>query len=163
MPGAEPVAALPLTPLAAPPGTLLLLPSPGRGRGVTADLDDLAAAGVAVLVSLTEASELYLDAIRIAVGDQPFAWLHLPIEDLSVPLPTWEVAWQAAAPTLHDALDRGRAVAVHCQGGCGRSGLVAARLLVERGLPPRLAVRTVRRVRPGAIETGAQLRYVLER
>ena len=37
---------------------------------------------------------------------------------------------------------------------------MAARLLVELGMPPVEAIRAVRRVRPGAIETPAQLALV---
>jgi len=50
---------------------------------------------------------------------------------------------------------------VHCKGGLGRAGMVAALLLIETGDPPGAAIRKVRAVRPGAIETPAQERYVL--
>lgn len=56
--------------------------------------------------------------------------------------------------------DGGR-VLVHCRGGLGRAGTVAARLLVELGDPAAVAVECVRQARPGAIETAAQLEYVL--
>ena len=46
-------------------------------------------------------------------------------------------------------------------GGLGRSGMIAARLLVELGEEPRAAIQRVRQVRPGAIETAAQEDYVL--
>jgi protein-tyrosine phosphatase len=55
----------------------------------------------------------------------------------------------------------GSRVLVHCRGGLGRAGTVSARLLVELGVPPVEAIRQVRRVRVGAIETAAQERYVL--
>ena len=51
---------------------------------------------------------------------------------------------------------------VHCKGGLGRAGLVSARLLVEAGHSPCEAIALVRSVRPGAIETAAQARYVEE-
>jgi ADP-ribosyl-[dinitrogen reductase] hydrolase len=46
-------------------------------------------------------------------------------------------------------------------GGLGRSGMIAARLLVELGEEPRAAIQRVRAVRRGAIETAAQEAYVL--
>ncbi|MCJ7453727.1 MAG: ADP-ribosylglycohydrolase family protein, partial [Steroidobacteraceae bacterium] len=49
---------------------------------------------------------------------------------------------------------------VHCRGGLGRAGSVAARLLVEFGADPGEAIRQVRAVRPRAIETRAQERWV---
>lgn len=50
---------------------------------------------------------------------------------------------------------------LHCMGGAGRSGTVAARLLMYFGLPASDAVQRVRAARPGAIETRAQLGQVL--
>jgi protein-tyrosine phosphatase len=50
----------------------------------------------------------------------------------------------------------GSDVVVHCKGGLGRAGMMAARLLVELGMPPEQAIKEVRRARKGAIETSAQ-------
>ena len=51
---------------------------------------------------------------------------------------------------------------IHCRGGLGRAGTIAARLLVELGMRPDEAVRRVRDARgPGAIETPAQEAHVL--
>jgi ADP-ribosylglycohydrolase len=49
---------------------------------------------------------------------------------------------------------------VHCRGGLGRAGLVSSRLLVELGWEPDAAIQTVRRARPGAVETSVQERYI---
>jgi len=38
----------------------------------------------------------------------------------------------------------------------GRSGMVAMRVLAEQGTPPEMALETVRKARPGAVETDAQ-------
>mgnify|MGYP003878507113 CR=1 FL=1 len=57
----------------------------------------------------------------------------------------------------------GRAVAVHCFAGVGRSGAVAAAYLVyERGMDPDSAIGEVRRARPGAVETPEQEEAVRE-
>lgn len=50
---------------------------------------------------------------------------------------------------------------VHCRGGLGRAGTIAARLLVELGMQPTEAIAGVRAVRPGAIETSDQEKFVL--
>jgi len=39
--------------------------------------------------------------------------------------------------------------------------MIGARVLIELGLEPTAAIRQVRAVRPGAIETRAQEKYVL--
>ena len=56
----------------------------------------------------------------------------------------------------------GESVVVHCRGGLGRTGLVAARLLVELGESPVSALVRVRAARPGAVETVEQEKYVLQ-
>lgn len=61
---------------------------------------------------------------------------------------------------IHQRIDAGERLLIHCRGGLERSGLVAARILVERGCAPRDAVHRVRAVRPGAIETRDQEEYV---
>lgn len=58
-------------------------------------------------------------------------------------------------------LARGDKVLIHCRGGLGRTGVVAARLLIEAGTEPDLAAKLVRAARPGAIETWEQYQYVL--
>ena len=45
---------------------------------------------------------------------------------------------------------------VHCRGGLGRSGLVAASVLVALGHPSGEAIRIVRVAREGALETPDQ-------
>ena len=50
---------------------------------------------------------------------------------------------------------------MHCRGGLGRTGIVAASLLIGFGIGPRDAIVAVRKARPGAIETLQQERYVL--
>lgn len=61
---------------------------------------------------------------------------------------------------LRSRLRNGFNVVVHCKGGLGRAGTIAARLLVELGADPEGAIRRVREARPGAIETLEQERHV---
>ena len=89
-------------------------------------------------------------------------WHHLPIVDVKPPGAEFEAAWRTSGPRLLELLRSGLRVLVHCRGGLGRAGTVSARLLVELGVAPVEAIRQVRRARPGAIETPAQERYVLE-
>lgn len=88
-------------------------------------------------------------------------WIHLPVRDVDVPDERFEHGWLTVGQEVHQRLDAGERILIHCRGGLGRTGLVAARILVERGCAPRDAVHRVRAVRPGAIETRAQEQYVL--
>ena len=42
-------------------------------------------------------------------------------------------AWPGNSTFMHRTLDKGGAVLLRCRGGQGRSGMIALRLLVERG------------------------------
>ena len=133
-------------------------------RDVGLDLDVIQAWGATAVLTLVEAHEL----ISLGVPDlgerileRGLQWHHLPIADLSAPGPGFETAWPAVAVQLRRWVTDGGCVLVHCRGGLGRAGTVAACLLVELGVAPQDAVRRVRAARPNAIETAAQERYVL--
>jgi len=140
-------------------GFLLVLPRPtGPAAGHTAQL---ARAGVAALVSLVpkpEAVELGLDleALATACSERGIRWAHAPLVDFGVPDATFERAWERLGRELRALLGEARGVALHCRAGLGRSGTIAARLLIELGIDPAEAVARVRAARPGAIETAAQ-------
>lgn len=133
-------------------------------RDLEIDLDAIKAWGASALVSLVEEHELHLlgvselPARAVSMG---LHWIHLPIKDGDVPDETFLELWMEAAPMLHQLLDQGAKILLHCKGGLGRTGTVAALLLVERGMEPEYAVRLVRAARPGTVETFSQERYIL--
>lgn len=121
--------------------------------------------GAAIVVTLIEDHEftmLGIENLQDEIRAHGMEWLHLPIRDVAVPDWRFETAWPDARQKLHQLLDAGKRVLIHCRGGLGRTGLVAGLILVERGVIPRDAVLRVRAARPHAIETAAQERYVLE-
>jgi hypothetical protein len=80
-------------------------------------------------------------------------WHHLPIPDMGEPGWHFERRWIYSGARLRRLLRRGGRVVVHCRAGLGRAGTIAARLLVELGMPPAEAISQVRKARPGAIQT----------
>ena len=133
-------------------------------RDLESDLEAIYTWGAGTILTLVTQAELKALEVE-TLGDRARAfgmrWLHLPILDVSVPTPAWEERWAIDGPSVHAELDRGGKVLVHCKGGLGRAGLVAARILIERGLEASTAIERVREVRPGAIETAAQEAYLL--
>jgi protein-tyrosine phosphatase len=149
---------------------------PGRSGDLVRDVDAIAAWRPVVVVSMTTAEEMQLlGAGRLAdlLAGCGIEWRHFPVADYGVPSGE-HAAWRTLASALHGALDHGAldhgaldhgaldrhdGVLLHCAGGKGRSGMVAMRLLVERGMEPAAALATVRAARPGAVETDAQERW----
>ena len=91
------------------------------------------------------------------------AWHHLPIRDVSIPDPVFEGAWETQGAALRQKLRDGERIVIHCRGGLGRTGMIAARLLIELGETPDRALQRVRAVRPGAVETLEQEDYALRK
>jgi protein-tyrosine phosphatase len=97
--------------------------------------------GVTVLVSLLERSEileLHLTAEAALCAANSLEYLNFPIADNNVP---------SLHPTTLDflrglktSLEQNQHVVVHCRMGLGRSGLVAACLLIMVGLSPEQAL-----------------------
>ena len=61
---------------------------------------------------------------------------------------------------LDALLASNKALAIHCKGGSGRTGLFAARLLIEAGMPRREAIAWVQDLRPRAIQKPAHINYI---
>jgi len=130
-------------------GVLGLCPMPQAGD-VAAMLDWRAD----LVLSLVEAPEFLalspdLGAALAAVG---ISQRLFPIADFGVPAGDW----QLLSAELHAALAQGARIVVHCRGGCGRTGMIALRLMVELGEVPEAALARLRGVRPCAVETEAQ-------
>ena len=132
-------------------------------RDLNADLDAISEWGAKLVLTLVEAHELIalgVPELGDAVKQRGMAWLHLPIADYSIPGDDFEQAWLNHGAQIRALLRNGDDVLVHCKGGLGRAGMIAARLLAELGMAPDDAIRTVRRERRGAIETPSQLALV---
>ena len=132
-------------------------------RDLDLDLDAISQWGARMVLTLVEPAELVslkVPGLGEAVQARGMQWLHLPIADYGVPSEAFEQQWATAGRQVRRLLRDGGDVLVHCKGGMGRAGMMAARLLVELGLPADEAIRAVRRVRQGAIETPSQLALV---
>jgi Swiss Army Knife protein, DSP-PTPase phosphatase domain len=133
-------------------------------RDLAVDLDRIRDWGAAAVVTLLEPRELTLlrvECLGKEVVRRSMFWFHLPVVDASIPDERFEHRWIVAGEELRSLLGRGLDVLVHCRGGLGRAGTIAARLLIELGMEPTNAIATVRRVRPGAIETSDQEKFLL--
>lgn len=129
-------------------------------RDLATDLNAVRDWGAAAVVSLIETHEMEMLGISnlgSAVAELGMKWFHLPIPDVTAPGADFEQGWRSAGPHVRGLLAIGQSVFIHCKGGLGRAGTVAARLLIELGeAGPKDAIARVREVRRGAIETVSQ-------
>ncbi len=143
------------------PGSLGMMACPGRGGDLEADLDRLAALGVVRVVSLLDDEELRaVGAAQLpeALAARGLGWWRLGIPDFGVPEPAPAAALLAE---LRRALGRGERLVLHCRAGLGRTGMIAASLLVTLGRAPEEAVALVRAARdPRCVETEAQRDFI---
>ena len=132
-------------------------------RSLEADLARLSRHhGVDELVCLVEDHELeqlHIPELAARCAAHGITLHRLPIRDRHSPD---KAELQSLLRELVGLQQAGRRVVFHCMGGLGRAGTAAACCLIETGMAPEDAIRTVRTARPGTIETSGQLAFVLE-
>ena len=129
-------------------GELAAMPQPGRHRDLAVDVDFLRMEGVRTIVSLTETPPA-ADVLAAAEISQ----VHIPVRDFTAPTLEQMIEFVAV---VNASVERGEPAGVHCTAGLGRSGTMAAAYLVKQGASAEEAIATVRRLRPGSIETEDQ-------
>lgn len=129
-----------------------------RERSLDEDLDVIRQEGVQsilCLVTENEFSAYGVPGLKNAYASAGFDARYLPIADQAAPaveLLRESLQW------LDERLQKGQKVLVHCVGGLGRSGLLAAAYMIEkRGANAAAAIELVREARGArAIETKRQ-------
>ncbi len=149
--------------LVACPGVRVMQPDPGAPKFLEPDLQELADWGANGVVSLIEEKEFRLNncvELPRRIGEAGMWWLHLPIVDMDIPDQNFEDVWAYDGARIRHALRIGERVILHCYAGLGRTGMIAARILVEMGMDPEMAIKTVRRANSRRIQTKRQSAFV---
>lgn len=139
-------------------GRLGIARLPGRTGQLAQDVEAIARWGARYVVSMTDPTEMAAHGashLSQALAEHGIEHRAFPIPDYGVPAEN-DQRWKPLSKALQANLRSGGAVLLHCLGGKGRSGMVAARLISEQGTPPQQALAAVRKARPGAVETEAQ-------
>ena len=85
----------------------------------------------------------------------------MPIADFKAPDHEFKKKWITTKTLLKNDLLKGSNIVLHCKGGIGRSGTIAALILIEHGEENANAIKCVRKKRQGAIENEVQEQFVL--
>lgn len=151
-------------------GAILLASCPGlRGAGSTSDSDikhdveKLVAAGAGFVLSLIEAEDrarLGVTALDAIISDAGLERASFPIQDRSIPRHDQITKLDRMLDDLEARIRNGQTIAIHCQAGLGRTGMMAGILLGRFGIDCAAAIRLIRQTRPGSIETEAQEDFI---
>jgi len=145
-------------------GKLAVAPRPRGGDWLNDDIAGWRQAGIdTVLSTLTPTEEQNLELTRECETAEAHGlrYLSLPISDREVP--ESRAAMLAVTKMLERDLSGGRSVLIHCRQGIGRSGLIAACLPIDSGLPVEEALRTLSRARGLPVPETADQRHWLYR
>jgi len=126
------------------PGRIALSARPRGGDWLADEVADWKRAGVRAVLSLLESEEeedLDLRGEGAEVRKQGLDFSSYPIPDRHVPPSESKLA--QVLEKVDRELTSGKSIVVHCRQGVGRSGLVAACLLVRKGMSPGAAVEKV--------------------
>lgn len=135
-------------------GVLAGMERPGSSVPLVKDLEFLKEEGIGAIVSLT------LEPLEPAlIQEFGLRYLHLPVPDFAAPT-LGQV--RRFSQFLQQAEADGLATVVHCGAGHGRTGTMLACALVVRGRKALDAIRELRMLRPGYIETPEQENLVFE-
>lgn len=145
-------------------GALVLTPCPGtKDADLDTSLAQLKQQGVAAIVTALDESELASKGVA-ELGEKAqqlgMKWFQIEIEDDCAPGDEFAAKWQQASPELHHVIAQGGKVAMHCMGGSGRTGLLAAHFLLEKQWQLDDIVREVQALRPGAFTKSVQVDYI---
>jgi protein-tyrosine phosphatase len=135
---------------------------PRGGDWLQEDLSSWKKAGADTVLSLlTPEEEKDLD-LRQEAGEAKqlgMDFTSFPIPDRQIP--RLEARWADILERVTRTLSEGKNVVVHCRQGIGRSGLLAACLLVRKGVSPGAAVEMVTAARGVSIpETTEQRDWI---
>jgi protein-tyrosine phosphatase len=141
-----------------------IMPRPRGNDWLSDDLRLLRRAGVDVVVSaltIPEVEELGLTEEAKECAQSGLVFISFPIEDRSVP--TSQEEFSALVDQLLEHSRNGRVIAVHCRAGIGRASMIAACVLIRKGLSLDSVFQTIEEARGRTVPDTLEQRQWVER
>ena len=111
------------------------------------------------LLEMEESDELELLDEPSICQDHSIEFISFPIKDRSIPSDT--VAFLKLVERLIKEIDNGNKRVIHCRMGIGRTGVLAAGILIHRGYDPNTIFEFLSKVRTlDAPDTAEQTEWV---
>jgi protein-tyrosine phosphatase len=143
---------------------LAIAARPRGGDWLGDDLARLKNSGIEVLISMltqNETEELGLLLEREGSGACGIDYLNFPIDDRTVPRNVQE--FHLFVDHIAAQLKAGKAIAVHCRAGIGRSSMLAACALIRLGLTSTSALDLIQKGRGLSVPDTPEQRTFIER
>jgi protein-tyrosine phosphatase len=145
-------------------GKLALAARSRGGEWLADEITNWRRAGIDGVLSLLEPHEeidLELESERREAESRGMEFLSFPIPDRGVP--DSEALLESLLEELIRTLTTGKHIVIHCRQGIGRTGLVAACLLLSNRLTPEEAVRILSAARGVAVPETPEQRLWIDR
>lgn len=146
------------------PGQLAIASRPRGGEWLADEMSAWRRAGISHIVSLLTSEEerdLNLKNEVREAESQGMTFTSFPIADRRIP--TSEASVRSLVERLTSELLSGEKIVIHCRQGVGRSGLLAASILIGRSFSPGTATDQLSHIRGVAVPETVEQREWLDR
>ena len=144
-------------------GDLYISSCPGIGRDLATDIKTIQDLNIVIVLSLLEEHELsHLGAKSLLkeLSVKNIQWMRFEIENFGVPKFSQYALLNQNINTVSNDIINGKNILIHCMAGLGRTGMIAALILIKLGIDINQSIKLIRNIRPGSIETEEQEKFV---
>lgn len=148
-------------------GTFIFTPCPGtQSESLNESLSTLKNAGASAVITMLSDEELaYLNVPLLGEGvtTQGMGWFQLPVVDDCAPEAAFFRAYAQHKTALLSLVNQASTLVIHCRSGTGRTGLMAAMLLLDSGMAWKDVKPLIQSVRPKALTLEPHLDFLQQR
>ncbi|MEP0071377.1 MAG: dual specificity protein phosphatase family protein [Marinomonas sp.] len=146
--------------------TFIFTPCPGtKEADLTSSIKTLKEAGADIIISMLpndEIAKLKVTELGKETEQQGMIWYQLPVEDDQAPEQDFFSAFNPVKEAILGHLKEKKTIVIHCRGGTGRTGMMAAILLLESGYQWEQAKSLVQSIRPTSLTIPAHVAFLEE-